>query len=745
MFIGSQILGQDFTVFSGSAVSVGSYTDDGTVALATNDSNGISITFTADSSTVVVAWSGHIASSLDWGDGVAAGDITGSPFHTFLTSLEGQDAPGNVGNRDVQLAAKAVIPLGSSITVIKDSVPNDLQDFGFTTSGDGLASFSLDDDSGVGGATNDLLTTEIFADLTQGPYSVTETLPVVGWDLTNIGCTGQSSSTVIFTGATATPTDAFETGDHTVEIGLIDGEDVICTFTNTLRSSNFTVVKQYSDSNTTEVNVGLACVEGVTPVTVVGSPKDTTSLSATFAVTGWTTKGDVTCTGTETTVPEGYSSSGTCNASLGTGTCTITNTLNSGDFEVVKDFSDDSTAEVTVGLSCASGSVNDVDTTASEADDADFTVSGFSGDPLCTATETSVPSGYSSSGTCAALLSVGTCTIVNTLVVVDVPAISIVKSPSSQSILSGTTANFTITVTNSGNVTLNNVTVTDPLAPDCDRALGTLTATQSTNYSCSLSNVASAFTNVATATGTPAEGDPVQDSDSAAVTIFVEEEEPPDDDEPPTVTVVTPTPEPEPEVLGTSLAIDKALTSADPARVGETVTFDIELSFSGDTTVSDVTLTDVFENEFLAYTGAFFGDFELTCSEFANATAGHNSVTCAVGDVTPGSAGSPGSQSYTFRVEFTALAPTTPGRTLNQAWVEGTVEGSKVTLGPATADVEIVEVLGLQLPPTGDGSLFHAREAGTPIALWIVAAVAAAATTLGATGARVAIRRRLGR
>ena len=42
-------------------------------------------------------------------------------------------------------------------------------------------------------------------------------------------------------------------------------------------------------------------------------------------------------------------------------------------------------------------------------------VSGFSGNPTCTATESPIPAGYTSTGTCAATLSVGTCTITNTL------------------------------------------------------------------------------------------------------------------------------------------------------------------------------------------------------------------------------------------------------------------------------------------------------------------------------------------
>ena len=106
--------------------------------------------------------------------------------------------------------------------------------------------------------------------------------------------------------------------------------------------------------------------------------------------------------------------------------------------------------------------------------------------------------------------------------VVDVihPAITIAKTPDLQQVVSGGTANFTIAITNTGDVTLTNVAVTDPLAPNCDRpSLGALTSGQSASYTCSLSNVTAGFTNVATATGTPPVGPNVTDNDDAVVTV----------------------------------------------------------------------------------------------------------------------------------------------------------------------------------------------------------------------------------
>jgi uncharacterized repeat protein (TIGR01451 family) len=97
------------------------------------------------------------------------------------------------------------------------------------------------------------------------------------------------------------------------------------------------------------------------------------------------------------------------------------------------------------------------------------------------------------------------------------PAISIVKNPKSQTVTSGGTATFTITVTNTGDVSLTNVTVSDPLSPNCNRTIGTLAPGASSSYTCTRANVTSNFTNVAVASGT-AGGTTVTAQDTAPVT-----------------------------------------------------------------------------------------------------------------------------------------------------------------------------------------------------------------------------------
>jgi len=69
----------------------------------------MAIEFTADASTVLLAWGGHIASELDWGMGNSAGDISGSPYHTRLVTLIVAGEEKSIGNQDLSLSADAVM------------------------------------------------------------------------------------------------------------------------------------------------------------------------------------------------------------------------------------------------------------------------------------------------------------------------------------------------------------------------------------------------------------------------------------------------------------------------------------------------------------------------------------------------------------------------------------------------------------------------------------------------------------
>ncbi len=96
-----------------------------------------------------------------------------------------------------------------SLTIIKNATPNSSQSFSFTTSGTGLSNFSLTDDGSV------LTGSKTFSNLLPGTYSVTESA-TIGWDLTGATCTDGSSNTAI---------------------NLSAGENIACTFTNTMRGA----------------------------------------------------------------------------------------------------------------------------------------------------------------------------------------------------------------------------------------------------------------------------------------------------------------------------------------------------------------------------------------------------------------------------------------------------------------------------------------------------------------------------
>jgi hypothetical protein len=82
--------------------------------------------------------------------------------------------------------------------------------------------------------------------------------------------------------------------------------------------------------------------------------------------------------------------------------------------------------------------------------------------------------------------------------------LDISESPGSQTVPLGGNAKFTITVTNTGGVTLHDVSV-DPPVSDCDQKIGTLAPKDGLTYTCHLVGVTEKLVNTATAIGyTPA-------------------------------------------------------------------------------------------------------------------------------------------------------------------------------------------------------------------------------------------------
>ncbi|MFZ5917451.1 MAG: LamG-like jellyroll fold domain-containing protein [Chloroflexota bacterium] len=142
------------------------------------------------------------------------------------------------------------------------------------------------------------------------------------------------------------------------------------------------------------------------------------------------------------------------------------------------------------------------------------------------------------------------------------PNIEIAKTPDTQTIISGAMAAFTIAITNSGDITLTNVTVSDPLAPDCARTFTGFAPGANEVYNCTLADVTADFTNTASVSGTPPGGPDVSHSDTAAVDVI-------------------------------HPAIEIAKTPDEQTVGGDfTATFTIAITNSGDVPLADVTVSD---------------------------------------------------------------------------------------------------------------------------------------------------------
>jgi hypothetical protein len=167
------------------------------------------------------------------------------------------------------------VPDGS-ITIIKDASPADDTSFSYSVTGDGLSGFSLQDPSD---------NQEDFNNLGPGLRTVTESVPS-GWTLTNIVCSGDTSSTITIGDSGDDPgsfDSDFDSGDDRVKIDLAAGEDIVCTFTNQMPALRISIdpddANEVGDAHTFTVTVesdedgdgSFAAVSGENP-TVSFSP-----------------------------------------------------------------------------------------------------------------------------------------------------------------------------------------------------------------------------------------------------------------------------------------------------------------------------------------------------------------------------------------------------------------------------------------------------------------------------------------
>ena len=261
----SQIAG-NFTLFNGTITGVSAYSYATGTGFVGDKSARITVSFTASAANPVLAWGGHIATRQDWGSANSAVAIPGSPYHMRLIDLDGSG-----GNQDRSLSADAVIFPGS-ITIIKDAVPDNAQDFAYGTTGGLLpATFSLDDD-----ADSTLSNTQTYSGITSFvTYTVAET-KVSAWTVSfaatpcvlTSGNGGGSSSSQTATAATVT-------------INMKEGENYSCTFTNTRQSGSITLTKVVESNHGGNAAVGdfPLLLAGATVTSGVATLKDAGSYS----------------------------------------------------------------------------------------------------------------------------------------------------------------------------------------------------------------------------------------------------------------------------------------------------------------------------------------------------------------------------------------------------------------------------------------------------------------------------------
>jgi uncharacterized repeat protein (TIGR01451 family) len=105
-------------------------------------------------------------------------------------------------------------------------------------------------------------------------------------------------------------------------------------------------------------------------------------------------------------------------------------------------------------------------------------------------------------------------------VTVTSPAITLTKTANPSEVITGGTTTFTLVVTNTGDVDLTDVTVTDPNAPGCAKVIGNLAKGASETITCDVSGIETTLVNTATVTGKAGRAE-VRASDDAEVKVLV--------------------------------------------------------------------------------------------------------------------------------------------------------------------------------------------------------------------------------
>ena len=163
---------------------------------------------------------------------VTVSKVIDTPWETTVTCID-------MDSKDI-----TVCPL-SSITVVKDSIPDDPQDFLF--SGDGsIGDFTLDDD---GGSDPTYLNSQTFILLPDTSYSMTEKVEL-GWMLTAVTCTDGDGNSIPITLDKTLPAFGETEVRATIDAQYVtSGSSLTIVFENTKTAASIDIEKSTNDQD----------------------------------------------------------------------------------------------------------------------------------------------------------------------------------------------------------------------------------------------------------------------------------------------------------------------------------------------------------------------------------------------------------------------------------------------------------------------------------------------------------------
>jgi uncharacterized repeat protein (TIGR01451 family) len=217
----------EFLVWGGEILSVGDYTYPPDFDYSGSQEVSLTLRIEAQGSPVVLAWGGHIASRLDWGNENGVVNLSGSPYHMRVSGNEyinaGAIEPiGSISGiqGDLSLASGAVV-FPAYLNVTKEADRSTGDDFLFLTDGmaDGVVngSFSLKDEQTLQLRVEGNTSAWVEEDLSQLLDYYGEPL----WELDAVVCTDNNN----------VPVEFLRDGDR-IDIALGEALEVDCYFQN---------------------------------------------------------------------------------------------------------------------------------------------------------------------------------------------------------------------------------------------------------------------------------------------------------------------------------------------------------------------------------------------------------------------------------------------------------------------------------------------------------------------------------